>query len=164
VPLLVREIRALDLALAPGELITMREQVDRTTAPQRIGATILVVFAALAVGLAAIGLYAVMVAMVAHGRRELAMRMALGADARQLRRLVLSKGVVLAAVGLTIGAGAALQLTRLLGYLLYGVSPRDPFVFGSAFAVIGLASLAACWVPARRAMRTEPLVALRDSI
>jgi len=163
-PLLVREIRALDPALAPGELITMREQVDRTTAPQRIGATILVVFAALALGLAAIGLYAVMAAMVAHGTRELALRMALGADARHLRRLVLSKGVVLAAVGLTIGVGAALLLTRLLGYLLYGVSPRDPFVFGSAFAVIGFASLAACWVPARRAMRTEPLVALRDSI
>ncbi|MBI3401556.1 MAG: ABC transporter permease [Acidobacteria bacterium] len=160
-PALVREIHALDPNVAPSELITMREQVDRTTAAQRISVTILVVFGGLALVLAAIGLYGVMAATVAQSTRELALRMALGANASDLLRLVLSKGLALTAGGIVLGLIAAFQATRLLGYLLYKVGPRDPLAFGSAFVVIALASFIACVVPAWRATRTDPLRALR---
>jgi putative ABC transport system permease protein len=160
-PILVREIHALDPNVSPGEVITMREQVDRTTASQRIGVTILGVFATVALALAAIGLYGVMAATVSQSTRELALRMALGAGTSDLLRLVMSKGIVLTAIGVIVGAGAAFQLTRLMGYLLYGVSPRDPLAFGVAVVVIALASLTACFLPAWRATRTDPLLALR---
>jgi predicted permease len=158
---LVREIHALDPNVAPGELITMREQVDRTTSSQRIAVTILGVFGGLALVLAAIGLYGVMASTVAQSGRELALRMALGAGVSDLLRLVMSKGLALTAGGVAIGVVAALQLTRLMGYLLYQVSPRDPLAFGSAVAVIAVASLTACLVPAWRATRTDPIQALR---
>ncbi len=135
-PALVREIHALDANVAPSELITMREQVDRTTAAQRISVTILVVVGALALVLAAVGLYGVMASTVSQNSRELALRMALGADAPDLLRLVLAKGLALTAGGVALGLIAALQGTRLLGYLLYEVSPRDPLAFGLALVVI----------------------------
>src|SRR5439155_15900836 len=160
-PMLVREIHALDPNVAPSELITMREQVERTTAAQRISVTILVVFGAIAVMLAAVGLYGVMAATVSQRARELALRMALGARAEDLVTLVLSKALALTAAGMIIGIAAALSVTRLLGYLLYRVSPRDPRAFASAAIVIGAASLVACFVPAWRATRTDPLRALR---
>jgi putative ABC transport system permease protein len=160
-PALVREIHALDAGVSPGELITMREQVDRTTASQRIAVTILGVFGGLALVLATIGLYGVIAASVSQSGRELALRMALGARASDLLRLVAVKGLALTAGGVALGLVAALQLTRLMGYLLYRVSPRDPLAFGSAFAAIAIASLAACLVPAWRATRTDPVQALR---
>ena len=160
-PMLVREIHALDPNVAPGEMVTMREQVERTTAPQRIGVTILVVFATLALGLAAVGLYGVMAATVSQSTRELALRIALGADTADLLRLVMSRSVLLTGAGIVVGLAVALQVTRLLGYLLYNVSPRDPLAFGFAFVVIALASLLASLVPAWRASRTDPLLALR---
>ena len=160
-PALVREIHAIDPNVAPSELITMREQVNRTTAAQRISVTILVVFGALALVLAAIGLYGVMASTVSQSSRELALRMALGAGAADLLSLVLAKGLALTAGGLALGLVAASQLTRLLGYLLYHVSPRDPLAFAAACVVIAVASLVACVVPAWRAARTDPLGALR---
>jgi predicted permease len=160
-PTLVREIHALDPNVAPLELISMREQVARTTAPQRIGVTILVVFATLAVGLAAVGLYGVIAATVSQRTRELALRLALGADAADLLRLVMSRSVVLTTLGIAVGLAVASQVTRLLGYLLYNVSPWDPLAFGFALAVIALASIVACLVPAWRVTRTDPVLALR---
>jgi macrolide transport system ATP-binding/permease protein len=160
-PALVREIHALDANVAPSELITMREQVDRTTAAQRISVTILVVVGALALVLAAVGLYGVMASTVSQNSRELALRMALGADAPDLLRLVLAKGLALTAGGVALGLIAALQGTRLLGYLLYEVSPRDPLAFGLALVVIAMASFLACVVPAWRVLRTDPVRALR---
>jgi hypothetical protein len=160
-PSLVRAVHALDANVAPSELITMREQIDRTTAAQRIAVTMLVAFGGLALVLAAIGLYGVMAATVSQGKRELALRMALGADPGALLRLVLAKGFVLTVVGIVLGTAAALQLTRLLGYLLYQVDPRDPLAFVSAVAIVGVASLMACVVPGWRVTRTDPLSALR---
>ena len=139
----------------------MQEQVERTTAAQRIAVTILVVFGGLALFLAAIGLYGVMSSTVAQRSRELALRMALGADASRLLRSVLSRGLMLTAAGVGVGLVVALQVTRLLGYLLYKVGPRDPLAFGSAVVGIGFASLIACVVPALRATRTDPVRALR---
>jgi ABC-type antimicrobial peptide transport system permease subunit len=139
----------------------MREQVDRSTATQRVAVTLLGAFGVLALLLAAIGLYGVMSHAVSQSSRELGLRMALGASAADLRRLVLSRGFRLTAAGVALGAAAALALTRLLGYLLYGVSPRDPLAFGTAFAVMAIAASMACLLPARRAARTDPVRALR---
>lgn len=160
-PALVREIHALDANIAPSEVITMREQVKRTTAPQQIAVTVLVVFGGLALLLAAIGLYGVMAASVAQSSHELALRTALGAASADLLRLVVSKGMTLTAAGLALGLVVGVQLTRLLGYLLYDVSPRDPRAFAAAFAFIVVASLGACAVPAWRATRADPADVLR---
>jgi macrolide transport system ATP-binding/permease protein len=159
---LVREIHALDANLAPGEVITMQEQVDRTTAVQRVAVTMLGVFGGLALLLAAIGLYGVMSYMVSQRTRELGLRMALGASTSNLLGFVLSHGLALTAGGVVLGAAAALSLTRLMGNLLYNVSPRDPLAFGSAFVVMAIAALAACFLPACRAARTDPVRALRQ--
>jgi len=159
---LVREVHALDANLAPGEVITMQEQVDRTTAVQRVAVTMLGVFGGLALLLAAIGLYGVMSYTVSQRTRELGLRMALGASTSNLLGLVLSHGLALTAAGVVLGAAAALSLTRLMGNLLYNVSPRDPLAFGSAVVVMAIASLAACFLPAFRAARTDPVRALRE--
>jgi putative ABC transport system permease protein len=111
--------------------------------------------------LAAIGLYGLMSSAVSQSTREFGLRLALGATASDLLRLVLSRGLALSAAGVAVGVGAAIQLTRLLGNLLFEVSPRDPAVFGLAFLVMATASTVACVVPAWRATRTDPLLALR---
>ncbi len=160
--LLVREIRALDPNLAPGELITLREHVERTTGVQRAAAVILGVFGGLALVLAMIGIYGVMAYTVTQRTRELGLRMALGAHAPDLLRLVLSQGLRLTAAGVVLGGGAALLLTRLIGTLLYRVSPRDPMAFGLALGTMTCAGVLACLIPAWRASRIDPLRALRD--
>jgi ABC-type antimicrobial peptide transport system permease subunit len=99
---------------------------------------------------------------VSQSTRELGLRMALGADPSNLLRLVLTRGLALTAAGALLGAVVALGLTRLMGNLLYNVSPREPLAFGAAFAVMLLASFAACFLPAWRATRTDPARALRD--
>jgi putative ABC transport system permease protein len=159
---LVREIHAIDTSLAPGELITMQEQVDRTTATQRIAVSMLAVFGGLALLLAAIGLYGVMSYTVSQSTRELGLRMALGASVPNLLRLVMSRGLALTFIGVVFGTVAALTMAKLIANLLYKVSPRDPAAFGSALLVMTIASVAACFLPAWRATRTDPVRALRD--
>jgi predicted permease len=159
---LTREIHALDAGVAPTELITMREQVDRKSGAQTVALTLVGVFGVLALALAAIGLYGVMSYAVSQSTREMGLRMALGASASDVMRLVMKHGVGLTAGGIVLGAAVALGSTRLLGDLLYRVSPRDPLAFGSAFAVMAIASAAACFLPAWRAARTDPVRALRD--
>jgi ABC-type antimicrobial peptide transport system permease subunit len=100
---------------------------------------------------------------VAQSTRELGLRMALGAGAANLLRLVISRGLRLTAGGVIFGAIAALALTKFLGKLLYNVSPHDPWVFGSALAVMALTAITACLLPAWRAARTEPARVLRNS-
>jgi ABC-type antimicrobial peptide transport system permease subunit len=159
---LVREIQNLDANLAPIEVITMREQVDRMIWPQRASVILLGIFGGLALVLATIGLYGVMSYAVTQRRRELGLRLALGATPSDQLRLVMSRGLVLATGGIVLGAGVSLGLTRLMGDLLYKVSPRDPLVFGSALVVTMIASLAACLLPAWRATRIDPVRALKD--
>src|SRR5882762_4923640 len=159
---LAREVHTLDPGLALYEVITLQEQVDRSTSPQMVAVTLVGVLGGLALLLAAIGLYGVMSYAVSQSTRELGLRMALGADASNLLRLVMWRGLALAAAGVVLGATVALGLTRLLGSLLYKVSPRDPLAFGSAFVVMAIAALAACLLPAWRATRTDPARALRD--
>ncbi len=159
---LAREVRTLDANLAPYEVITLQEQVDRSTSPQQVAVTLVGILGSVALLLAAIGLYGVMSYAVSQSTRELGLRMALGADASNLLRLVMWRGLALTAGGAVLGATVALGLTRLLGRLLYKVSPRDPRAFGSAFVVMAIAALAACFLPAWRATRTDPARALRD--
>jgi macrolide transport system ATP-binding/permease protein len=159
---LAREVHALDASLAPYEVITLQEQVDRSTSPQLVAVTLVGVLGVLALLLAAIGLYGVMSYAVSQSTRELGLRMALGAGASNLLRLVISRGLALMAGGVLLGAVVAVGLTRLLGNLLYNVSPRDPRAFGAAFAVMTIAALVACFLPAWRATRTDPARALRD--
>jgi predicted permease len=159
---LAREVHALDGNLAPYEMITMQEQVDRSTSPQKVAVTLVGVLGGLALLLAAIGLYGVMSYAVSQSARELGLRMALGAEASNVWRLVMSRGLGLVAGGVVLGAAVALGLTRLMGNLLYKVSPRDPLAFGAAFAVMTIAALAACFLPALRATRTDPARALRE--
>jgi predicted permease len=158
---LTREVHALDGNLALYEVITLQEQLDRSTSPQMVAVTLVGVLGGLALLLATIGLYGVMSYAVSQSTRELGLRMALGANASNLLRLVMSRGLALTAGGVALGAAVALGLTRLLGNLLYKVSPRDPLAFGSAFAVMTIAALAACFLPAWRATRTDPARALR---
>jgi macrolide transport system ATP-binding/permease protein len=158
---LTREIQAIDANLAPSEVISMREQVDRMSWPQRAAVTLLANFSLIALLLAGIGLYGVMSYSVSQSTRELGLRMALGAQASDLLRLVLAQGLGLTAAGAAIGAAVAFGSTRLLGDLLYEVNPRDPAVFGSTLLVIAIAALAACLAPAWRAARTDPVRALR---
>src|SRR5467141_3082104 len=159
---LAREVHVLDGNLALFEVITLQEQLDRSTSPQMVAVTLVGVLGVLALLLAAIGLYGVMSYAVSQNTRELGLRMALGAGASNLLRLVMKRGLALTAGGVALGAAVALGLTRLLGNLLYNVSPRDPLAFGSAFLVMTIAALAACLLPAWRATRTDPARALRD--
>ena len=158
---LLREVRALDPNLALYEMITLQEQVNRSTSEQLVVVTLVALFGGLALLLASIGLYGVMSYTVSQSTRELGLRMALGAGTSNVLRLVLSRGLLLTATGMLIGIALALLLTRLLGNLLFHVNPRDPMAFAAAFAVMTLASLAACFLPAWRATRTDPMRALR---
>lgn len=160
---LVREIKAIDPNLAPGEVITMREQVDRRSWSQRAAVTLLAIFGSIALLLAGIGLYGVMSYAVSQSTRELGLRMALGANISDLLRMVASHGLGLTFAGIAVGAALALGLTRLMGDMLYKVSPRDPVSFLTAFAVMAVAALAASVFPALRATRIDPVRALRDS-
>jgi predicted permease len=158
---LMREVHAIDPNLASGEMITMQEEINRSTAVQHIAVNMLGAFGALALLLAGVGLYGVMSYAVSQSTREFGLRMALGARGSDLLRLVISQGLLLTMAGVVVGGLAALGLSRLLGYLLYQVSPRDPLTFVIAVMVMAIASVAACFLPAWRATRTDPVRALR---
>jgi predicted permease len=158
---LTRLVQSLDGSLAPAETITMREQIDRTSWSQSAAVTLLMAFGGIALLLAAVGMYGVMSYAVAQSTRELGLRMALGAEAWDLLRMVMRYGMTLAVAGIAVGAAIAAGTTHLMGDLLYQVSPRDPVAFGVAFVVIAVAAVAACLIPALRVMRTDPVRALR---
>ncbi|MGC1417553.1 MAG: ABC transporter permease [Candidatus Acidiferrum sp.] len=159
---LAREVHSLDGNLALYEVITLQEQVDRSTSPQKVAVTLLAVLGGLALLLAAIGLYGVMSYSVSQSTRELGLRIALGARANDLLRLVMSQALALTAAGVLLGVAAALLLTRLLGPYLYRVSPHDPRAFATALAVMLATAIAATFLPAWRATRSDPMRALRQ--
>jgi ABC-type antimicrobial peptide transport system, permease component len=159
---LAREVQALDPTLAPIAPFRVAEQVDRKGYTQRLAATLIAIFGAMALFLAAIGLYAVMSYSVSQSTRELGLRMALGAGVKDLLGLVMLHGLRLTAAGIVIGAVAAVMLTRLMGNLLYNVSPRDPIAFGTAFIILIVVALIACFLPAWRATRIDPVQALHE--
>src|ERR1700747_2539568 len=145
---LAREVHVLDAHLAPLDAISLQEQVDLMSYTQRLAVALLAIFGGMALFLASIGLYAVMSYSVSQSTRELGMRMALGARAGDVLRLVISRGLQLTTAGIVIGAIAAVLMTRLMGNLLYKVSPRDPIAFGFALIVMIAVALIACFLPA----------------
>ena len=158
----LREVHGLDPDLALYEMITLQDQVNRSTSPQLVAVTLVSILGGLALLLAGVGLYGVMSYAVAQSKRELGLRMALGADPYDLLRLVMSRGFKLTGAGVLLGAIAALVLTGFLRNLLYGVSPHDPLVLASAVGVMLLTALAACLFPAWHAASTDPARVLRD--
>ncbi|HEX3231384.1 MAG TPA: ABC transporter permease [Pyrinomonadaceae bacterium] len=161
IPAIREEVAALDKDLTLQAVKTMTEQIEGTLWQQRTAAGLIGAFGVLALGLSTIGIYGVIAHSVAQRTREIGIRMALGAGTHAVQRMILRQGLVLALTGILIGLAAAFALTRLMSSLLYGVSPTDPFTFViSSVLLIGVA-LGACLVPARRATRIDPMIALR---
>jgi len=140
---------------------TMNQIVAESLAQRRFSMILLGAFAVLALVLSSVGIYGVISYLVARRTQEIGIRMALGADRLDVVRLVLGSGMKLAALGVAIGLVGALALTRLMANMLYGVSPTDPLTFLAISALLLLVALTACYIPARRAMRVDPVIALR---
>jgi predicted permease len=140
---------------------TQTEQIDQILFQERLMSRLSSFFGVLALVLACIGLYGLLSYEVARRTRELGIRMALGAQHRDLLRLVIGQGILLALIGAAIGIAAAMGLTRFMSAMLYGIRADDPLTFASVALLLTLVALAACYIPARRAMRVDPMVALR---
>jgi predicted permease len=156
-----REVQTLDAQLPVYNLKTLAEQKDGSLYTERMAAVLLTLFGLLALLLAVIGLYGVLSYAVTQRTRELGIRLALGAEPRDVLRLVISQGMRLTFIGLLLGLTASFALTRVLAKFLFGVSATDPTTFGLIALLLAAVAFVACWVPARRAARVDPLQALR---
>lgn len=157
-----REMRQLDPGLPIRNLRTMDQLVGRSVAPQRFNLSLLTFFSGLGLLLAAVGIYGVMSYSVSQRTREIGLRMALGAQARDVLALIVKKSMALALVGVAIGLVASIALTRLLKNLLFGVSPTDPVTLAGVALLLTVVSLLVSYIPARRATKVDPLIALRS--
>ncbi len=145
----------------PVTISTMNQRVDQLEARPRFNATLLGIFAAMGVLLAAIGTYGVLSFLVAQRTHEIGVRTALGAQPRDVMKVILGEGAKLALAGVVAGIVGAIAATRLMSNLLFGVGATDPWVFTGVTVLLAIVALAACWIPARRAMRVDPMEALR---
>ncbi|MGH9836142.1 MAG: FtsX-like permease family protein, partial [Blastocatellia bacterium] len=159
-PTLRQEVKALAPNL-PVSFAAMEEVFARSVANRRYNVLLLGVFAGLALLLAVIGIYGVMSYAVSQNTREIGIRLALGAQARDVVKLVVGHGLALTGIGVVIGLVAAFALTRLMVTLLYGVKASDPLTFGLIALLLLIVALLACYLPARRATKVDPVVALR---
>jgi macrolide transport system ATP-binding/permease protein len=163
---LVKQVRAIvaqaDNNLPLSDVRTQSQQIEQALYQERLMSRLSSFFACLALILACIGLYGLLSYEVARRTRELGIRMALGAQRRELMRLVVRRGLLLALAGAVIGTGAAMAVTRLMSAMLYNVRPYDPATFAGGCMLLVLVALGACSIPARRAMCIDPMVALRD--
>jgi len=156
-----QEIRAVDSQVAIGKVRTMTQMMSAALAERRFALLLVGGFAALALLLAAIGIYGVMSYAVAQRTREIGIRMALGAQSRDVLRLIIKQGLSLASIGIVAGLIGAFALTRLMTDLLFSVSATDPLTFIVIALFLAFIMLLACWIPARRAAKVDPMVALR---
>jgi ABC-type antimicrobial peptide transport system permease subunit len=143
------------------EMRTQTEQIDQLLFQERLMSRLSSFFGALALVLACIGLYGLLSYEVARRTREIGIRMALGAQQRNLLRLVVGQGILLALIGAVIGIAAALGVTRFMASMLFGMKATDPATFIAVAIMLIVVALAACYIPARRAMKVDPMVALR---
>jgi ABC-type antimicrobial peptide transport system permease subunit len=161
----VGAIRAAVREVSPGQALfrtaTMQQVIEESLTSPRLYMWLLAVFAGIGMLLAVAGIYGVIAYLVALRTREFGIRMALGADTGRVLRLVVSRGALLVALGLTLGFVGAATLTKVLQGVLYGVTATDPETFVTMAAVLAAVALAACLVPARRAALVDPAVALR---
>jgi predicted permease len=157
-----REVQSVDPDQPVFTVQTVEEMLARATWPYRIFGSLFAIFALIALVLSAVGLYAVMAYSVTQRTAEIGVRMALGADRRQVSWLVLRRGLLQLAIGLTLGLAGAYGLSQVLTELLAGVTPTDPLTFAAITALLTAVAGAACLLPARRASRLDPVVALRD--
>jgi predicted permease len=155
------ESQAVAPAVPVFDATSLTDSIAASLFVQRISASLLSLLGSVALLLAAVGLYGVMALLVTQRTHEIGIRMALGAQRRHVLRQVLGQGIRLAGIGVIGGAVAALAVTRLLATLLFGVSAADPLTYASVTVLLTLVALAACYIPARRAMRVDPIVALR---
>jgi putative ABC transport system permease protein len=158
-----RVIGSIDPALAAGNVVTLDRMLAAALSPQRITAGMLSVFAGIALLLAVIGIYGVMSYSVTQRTHEIGIRMALGAQQREVVRRVLRQGLGLTGLGITIGAVGSLAMTRGMATLLHDVSPTDPLTFAAVAVLLAAVALFGSWLPARRAASVDPVVALRES-
>src|SRR6185503_18085880 len=156
-----REIAALDPTLPLSEIRSMEELTARSVATQRFNMVLLGLFAGIGLLLAAVGIYGVVSYVAELRTNEIGIRIALGARATDVLTLILKHGLALATIGVALGLGASFALTRLMKSLLFGVSATDPLTFVVISIVLAGVALGACFVPARRATKVDPMVALR---
>ncbi len=154
-------LRNLDPDLPVYDIATMPEMVADQTAQSRFGAWLLSLFGVLALILAAVGIYSVMAYAVEQRSREIGVRVALGARSGDVLKMVIGQGMRLTLLGVALGLGAALALTQLMKRLLYGVAAADPLTYGAIALLLTLVALLACWIPARRATKVDPMIALK---
>jgi ABC-type antimicrobial peptide transport system permease subunit len=140
----------------------MEQAVAANTATQRFSMLLQLLFALLALALAAVGLYGVLAYAVSRRTAEMGIRIALGAQRSEVRRMVIRQGMGLVTIALALGIVGALATSRLIGSLLYGVSSRDPRIYAVVVSVLMAVALLACWIPARRASAVDPMRALRS--
>jgi ABC-type antimicrobial peptide transport system permease subunit len=140
---------------------TQREQINATMQIERAFAALTAGFGVLALALACVGIYGIMAYSVAQRTNEIGIRLALGAQPGQVRSMILRESTWLTSVGIIVGIGAALGLTRLVKSMLYGVTPNDPVTLGAGVALLLAIALVAAWIPARRAASVQPMEALR---
>jgi putative ABC transport system permease protein len=155
------EIQAVDPAQPVSNIRTMDEILGEESAQRRVGMTLVAAFAALALLLASLGIYSVLSYFVVQHTQEIGVRLALGARARDILALVLRKGMVMALIGIGVGLVGAFALSRLMASLLFGVSATDSTTFAAVALVLGSVAVLACYLPARRATKVDPMVALR---
>jgi putative ABC transport system permease protein len=154
-------LHSLKSDLVLGRISTLDERLSESLSPQRFSVTLVSLFTVLALGLAMVGVYGVMAYMVAQRTHEIGIRMALGARPRDMLKLVVGQGLRLALAGVALGLIGALAVTRLMTSLLFGISAHDPRTAVFVCTVLTTVTLLACYIPARRAMRVDPMVALR---
>ena len=152
---------SIDPQLAVAQIQTMDQVISKSTTPRRFSLFLLAGFASLALILSAIGIYGVIAYSVVRRVHEMGIRIALGAQRRDVMRLVISQGMLLLAVGMVIGTLGAVAMTRTLASLLYGVRPTDPVTFVAVVVILAGVAFLACYIPARRATRVDPMIALR---
>ncbi len=155
------EVTALDKSIPVANVKKLQQYVAASTGSRRFTMFLLGAFAAVALLLAGVGVYGVLTYSVAQRTREIGVRMALGAQPHHILRMVIRQGMAAALLGIALGLGAALLLTRILSSLLFGVSATDPLIFAATALFLAAVALLACYLPARRATKVEPLLALR---
>ena len=160
-PVLRNTVQGIDRDLPVTNLRTQREQINATLQIERALAALTSGFGVLALALACVGIYGIMAYSVAQRTNEIGIRLALGAQPGQVRRMVLRESTWLTLAGIVAGVGGALACTRLLRSMLYGVSPDDPVTIAGGMTVRAAVALAATWIPARRAAGVQPMQALR---